>query len=130
MTEKRRAPEAERQTERVERALFRAATGYKMKIRKPVKVKEETNRPGEGKQVIERVVTVEEQVYVEPKITAQMFWLKSRKPEIWGGKALREAGEELVPVMEAYADMLEHPARDRTLEEITDEGPDTVCPAD
>ena len=80
---------------RVESALYRAAVGYKVKLKKPVKVKEEYNRPGEGKQVVERMVTVEEEKYVEPKITAQMFWLKNRCPDRW-----REKPPEAVPAPE------------------------------
>ena len=50
----------EKENAKVEKALFQAATGHVVKLKKPVKVKEETNRPGEGKQVTEKLVTVVE----------------------------------------------------------------------
>ena len=120
--------EYEKKNQRVQNALYKAAIGYKVKLKKPVKVKEETNRPGEGKQVVERMVTVEEEKYVEPKITAQMFWLKSRMPELWGNgdKVLGEVEEEIRPVLEAYADLLENAAPERGLEDMEDEEQDRL----
>lgn len=119
----------DRQNARVEKALFKAATGYMVKQKKPVKVKEETNRPGEGKQVTERLITVEEQVYVEPKITAQMFWLKSRMPGVWGAGD-REAGLDIAAadVLESYAEVLDHPVPERGLEEL--DGQDSLRAAE
>ena len=124
MAGKDKEAEYARKNQRVEDALYRAAVGRRMRLRKPVKVKEETNRPGEGKQVLERMVMVEEERYVEPKITAQMFWLKSRMPELWGGgdKVLREVEDEIRPVLEAYAGLLENPAPDRELQDMEDSG--------
>ena len=128
------AEEAEyaKKNERVQNALYRAAIGYKVKLKKPVKVKEETNKPGEGKQVVERVVTVEEEKYVEPKITAQMFWLKSRMPERWGNgeQVLSDVQAEITPVLEAYADVLEHAEQARSIEDMEDGDADTVCAAE
>lgn len=122
----------EKKNMRVQNALYRAAIGYKVKMRKPVKVKEETNKPGEGKQVVERMVTVEEEKYVEPKITAQMFWLKSRMPTVWGNgeQVLGEVEREISPVLEEYADLLEHPLPERSLEDVTDGEQDQLCGAD
>ena len=113
-----------RRNEQVEQALFKLATGHVVTLKKPVKVKEETNRPGEGKQTGESVITVQEQVYVEPKITAQMFWLKSRRPELWGqgDRTLREVEQEITPVMAAYGGMLEAPFSSRSVEETEEAG--------
>ncbi|MBQ9198362.1 MAG: hypothetical protein IJ157_14160 [Clostridia bacterium] len=114
----------------VEEALFMAATGHTVKLKTPLKIKEETNRPGEGKQVFERVVTRTEEKYVEPKITAAMFWLKCRMPEKWGSgdRALEETQREMTPVLETYADMLENPVPERSLEEMDDA--DQLFPAE
>ena len=121
--------EYEKKNLRVENALYKAAVGYKVKVVKPVKVKEETNRPGEGKQVTERVVTVREEKYVEPKITAQMFWLKSRMPALWGqgDRVLGEVEAEMRPILETYADVLEDTMPGRELEDGEE---DSLCPAD
>lgn len=120
-----------KKNKQVENALFRAATGYKVKLKKPTKVKEESNRPGEGKLVAERVVMETEEKYVEPKITAVMFWLKSRMPEKWGNgdRVLGEVEQEMRPVLETYADLLDHPVPGRLLEEMEDE-PDQLRAAD
>ena len=128
MAAERNGTDYEKRNQRVENALYRAAIGYKVKLKKPVKVKEETNRPGEGKQVVERMATGEEEKYVEPKITAQMFWLKSRMPELWGNgdKVLGEVEEEIRPVLEAYADLLENAAPERGLEDMEDEEQDRL----
>ena len=128
MAAERNGTDYEKKNLRVENALYRAAIGYKVKLKKPVKVKEETNRPGEGKQVVERMATGEEEKYVEPKITAQMFWLKSRMPELWGNgdKVLGEVEEEIRPVLEAYADLLENAAPERGLEDMEDEEQDRL----
>ncbi len=128
MAAERNGTDYEKRNQRVENALYRAAIGYKVKLKKPVKVKEETNRPGEGKQVVERMATGEEEKYVEPKITAQMFWLKSRMPELWGNgdKVLGEVEEEIRPVLEAYADLLENAVPERGLEDMEDEEQDRL----
>lgn len=128
MAAERNGTDYEKKNLRVENALYRAAIGYKVKLKKPVKVKEETNRPGEGKQVVERMAASEEEKYVEPKITAQMFWLKSRMPELWGNgdKVLGEVEEEIRPVLEAYADLLENAAPERGLEDMEDEEQDRL----
>ena len=118
----------EKENAKVEKALFEAATGHVVKLKKPVKVKEETDRPGEGKQVTERMVTVEEQVYVEPKITAQMFWLKSRMPAVWGNGERGGMAPETADVMESYADLLDHPVKERCMEEV--DGTDSLCEAE
>ena len=124
--------EYEKKNQRVQNALYKAAIGYKVKLKKPVKVKEETNRPGEGKQVVERMVTVEEEKYVEPKITAQMFWLKSRMPEKWGEgeRVLGEVREEITPVLEAYADLLERTCEERSIEDREDGEQDSIRAAE
>jgi len=120
----------------VEKALFEAATGHVVTLRKPVKVKEEKNRPGEGKQTEEKIVYAREQVYVAPKITAQMFWLKCRRPEIWGGGGrAAEAEQEMASVAETYAYLLNSPLPVRTLEALEaaedgENGEDRVCGAE
>ena len=78
--------------ERVEKALLRRAVGYTQT--------EITRQKGkDGK--LEIVKTVEKQVM--PSTTAQIFWLKNRRPDKWrdhppeetGGKALKRAAELL-----------------------------------
>lgn len=72
----------------VENALFRSAIGYTQTIRKPVKVRDVEYDPETGRKVreVERWVAVEEEIHVPPQVTAQIFWLKNRKPDQWREK--------------------------------------------
>ena len=72
----------------VENALFKSAIGYTQTIRKPVKVRDVEYDPETGRKVreIERWVAVEEEILVPPQVTAQIFWLKNRKPDQWREK--------------------------------------------
>lgn len=62
----------------VENALYRSALGFKQTVRKPIKL-----RRKDGSEYIDYG---EEEIYVPPNITAQIFWLKNRKPEFWRDK--------------------------------------------
>ena len=62
----------------VENALYRSALGFKQTVKKPIKL-----RRKDGSEFIEYG---EEEVYIAPNITAQIFWLKNRKPENWRDK--------------------------------------------
>ena len=72
----------------VENALYKSATGYTLKIRKPVKVKLVDYDPETGKKIREAETwqAVEEEIHVPPQVTAQIFWLKNRKPDQWREK--------------------------------------------
>lgn len=71
---------------KVENALLKSALGHTITIRKPVKVKLEKQKVGEGKVVEERIEYVDEEVYIPPRVAAQIFWLKNRKPDRWRDK--------------------------------------------
>lgn len=62
----------------VENALYKSAIGFTKKVRKPVKLRQRG-----GAEVVEYV---EEEIYVPPQVTAQIFWLKNRKPNKWRDK--------------------------------------------
>ena len=72
----------------VENALFKSAIGFMQKIRKPVRIREVEYDPKTGKKIkeLEKWVQVEEEVYIAPQVTAQIFWLKNRKPDQWREK--------------------------------------------
>lgn len=72
----------------VENALFKAAIGYTQTIHKPVKIRESEYDPETGRKIreVERWVAVEETVHVPANVTAQIFWLKNRKPDVWREK--------------------------------------------
>lgn len=72
----------------VENALYKSAIGYTQIIRKPVKVRDVEYDPKTGRKIreLERWVAVEEEIHVPPQVTAQIFWLKNRKPDQWREK--------------------------------------------
>lgn len=72
----------------VENALFKSAIGYTQTIRKPVKVKVIDYDPETGRKIreVEHWKAVEEEIHVPPQVTAQIFWLKNRKPDQWREK--------------------------------------------
>ena len=72
----------------VENALYKSATGYHEIVRKPVKIKTVYyDENGKKAREVEDWKVVEEDLYVMPQVTAQIFWLKNRKPEQWREKA-------------------------------------------
>ena len=72
----------------VENALFKSAMGFTQKVKKPVRIKETEFDPKTGKKIrdLDKWVQVEEEVYIPPQVTAQIFWLKNRKPDQWREK--------------------------------------------
>lgn len=71
----------------VENALLKRALGYKYdEITREVSTDPET---GEERLTITKVVTKE----VQPDTTAQIFWLKNRKPDEWRAKRDVEDGD-------------------------------------
>jgi len=85
----------------VERSLYRATQGY---VAEEVKEFREVTYDENGKQV-ERVVRREvTKKYVAPNTTAQIFWLKNRRPRDWRDKQEVEHTGNLVINLKA-ADM-------------------------
>lgn len=72
----------------VENALFKSALGFMQKVKKPVRIREVEYDPKTGRKIreSEKWVQVEEEIYVPPQVTAQIFWLKNRKPDEWREK--------------------------------------------
>lgn len=71
----------------VENALYRKALGYNATIRKTFKVKE-TIYSDSGKKIkeVEKLEVGYDEVHVPADTTAQIFWLKNRKPDVWRDK--------------------------------------------
>lgn len=67
----------------VENALLKRALGYTY---------EEIKEKQEGGVITERTVTKKE---VVPDTTAQIFWLKNRKPEVWRDKPMPDQQDNL-----------------------------------
>ena len=77
----------------VENALFEKACGMKTIVKKPIKVRETVFENGKKVKELDRIEYADEEVFVPPDVTADMFYLKNRVPDRWGER--REAmGDE------------------------------------
>lgn len=75
----------------VENALLKKALGGKEKLLKPIKLKQVFySDNGKKLKEYEEIVMVEEEVLIPPDTTAQIFWLKNRKPDVWRDKTAVE----------------------------------------
>lgn len=85
----------------VENALLKAALGYSITVKKPIKVREEKQKPGVGKVVTEKIEYVDEEIHIPGNVTAQIFWLKNRKPKNWKDKQTVEADTAALEKLDA-----------------------------
>lgn len=83
----------------VENALLKRATGYTVKVKKPVKVKTKRQLKDKGTIEEEHIEFVEEEVYIAPDTTAQIYWLKNRRPDKWRDKPQTSAADTDDPLM-------------------------------
>lgn len=91
----------------VENALLKRARGYWVTVKKPVKVKTKRQLKNKGTIEEEHIEYVDEEVYIAPDTTAQIFWLKNRKPDKWRDRPVDVAAGEDDPViklLEAWND--------------------------
>lgn len=78
----------------VENALYKSCMDRVIKVRKAFKVKHVKYDNGKRVSEDEEVVTAEEEVPIPANTTAQIFWLKNRKPEDWRDKQqIEHSGE-------------------------------------
>lgn len=75
----------------VENALLKAALGYKVTLKKPIKVKEVKMKVGEGRIETERIEYADEEVYIPANTTAQIYWLNNRRPDRWRNRKAADA---------------------------------------
>ena len=68
----------------VENELFESCKTRTVTVKKPIKLKK-VMVDGKKRREEERIEYAEEQVVVPANVTAQIFWLKNRRPEKWAG---------------------------------------------
>lgn len=71
---------------KVENALFERAMGGKVTLKRPYKVKRTIFQNGKKVREEEEMVMANYEEYVIPDTTAQIFWLKNRRPDKWREK--------------------------------------------
>lgn len=93
----------------VENALHKKALGYNVPIQKAIKLKEVIYEDGKRVKETERIEYVQEEMHIPADTTAQIFWLKNRKPDKWRDK------------VETYVDTQELTNVEKLLNKIEDE---------
>ena len=88
----------------VENALYKRATGYTVKLKKPIKVKTTKRITGKGEVTEERIEYADEEQYIPPDTTAQIFWLKNRRPDKWRDKR-EEAPQQTNELLQSLIDL-------------------------
>lgn len=93
----------------VENELFESCKTRTVTVKKPIKLKK-VMVDGKKRLEEERVEYAEEQVVVPANVTAQIFWLKNRRPEKWAGVPEETRAEEhdddgLLEALSAAADL-------------------------
>lgn len=73
-------------------SLLERTSGFKVTVNKAFKVKKIYYNEKTGRKVkeIEEIVTAEEEIYVPSDTTAQIFWLKNRRPAEWKDKQIMD----------------------------------------
>lgn len=87
---------------KVENQLLKSALGYTVTVKEPIKVKKKTIKVGVGTVEEEHIEYAERELYIKPDITAQIFWLKNRKPEKWREK--REVAADVTDEVKVIID--------------------------
>lgn len=86
VTRARTGADARAVNESVERSLLETAVGGVRVLKKPIKIKT-TTYDARGRRVEkEKIVYADEEVYIQPNVKAQIFWLTNREPERWRNK--------------------------------------------
>lgn len=75
---------------KVENSLLNSALGYTKKIKEPIKLKTVKQKDG-AKIEEERIEYVDKEIFIPGNVTAQIFWLKNRKPAEWRDKQVIES---------------------------------------
>lgn len=71
----------------IENALYKKATGYNVAVKKTFKVKEVIySDTGKRLKETEKLVEGFDEIHIPADTTAQIFWLKNRKPNEWRDK--------------------------------------------
>ena len=106
----------------IENALFQRARGYTATVKKAIKVKK-PYYDYEGRRIDEECVEiVEEEMHVPGDVTAQIFYLKNRKPSNWKdkpeGERFNDAIQEMLKGLNQMNSIVTQPAPNRNIEDL------------
>lgn len=107
----------------VENKLLDSARGFYVTVREPMKLKRVKQKQGEGRIEEEYVEYVERQIYIPPSQTAQIFWLKNRKPQQWREKreVVADVADNAFRNMQTIASLINHPVKSVEIEDLAKE---------
>lgn len=103
----------------MENELYESCKGRTVTIKKPIKVKKVHVKNGERFET-EIVEEHEEEVYIPPNTTAQIFWLKNRRPDRWRDKPDEKKNDgiqDLLKNIQTMADIIRKPMPNRNIED-------------
>ena len=86
VTRARAGADARAINESVEESLLDAARGGVRTLKKPMKVRRITYDDRGRRVEKEEIIFADEEIYVQPNVKAQIFWLTNRAPERWRNK--------------------------------------------
>jgi transposase-like protein len=119
----------------VENALYKKALGYNAVVKKTFKLRHvEYGKNGNRIREYETLEQANDEVHVPADTTAQIFWLKNRKPADWRDKQENIISsdnlEMSIKQIQSIADLVNKPTEERKLNDFMGEADDTVCTAD
>ena len=94
---------------KVENATFKKCIGYVVKLNKPIKTKESWYDENGKKHEKEEIKIVQEEQYIPPDTTAQIFWLKNRRPDRWRDRQIIDAHikeDDNIKMMQEFLEMI------------------------
>jgi hypothetical protein len=101
----------------VENELFESCKTRTVTVKKPIKLKK-VMVDGKKRLEEERIEYAEEQVVVPANVTAQIFYLKNRKPDKWKDKPQENMTEAKNNDVQTLADLLQRPVPDRDIKDF------------
>lgn len=96
----------------MENELFQSCQTRTVTVKKTVKV------DGKKRLEEERIEYAEEEVVVPANTTAQIFYLKNRKPDKWKDKPQENTTEAQNNDMQTLADLLQRPVPNRDIKDF------------
>lgn len=101
----------------VENELFQSCQTRTVTVKKPIKLKK-VMVDGKKRLEEERVEYAEEEVVIPGNVTAQIFYLKNRKPDKWKDRPQEKQDEAQKTDMQTLADLLLHPLPNRDIKDF------------
>ncbi len=104
----------------VENELFESCKTRTVAVKKPIKLKK-VMVDGKKRLEEERIEYAEEQVVVPANVTAQIFYLKNRRPDKWKDRPVESIAENQKNDMQALADLLQRPLPNRDIKDFEED---------